>query len=229
MKKVIDKEKLKYYISTYSINEIFSIDMKQYMELFSFNKNEHICKAGNSLEYLFFFVEGKVKIYTTLSNGKSLLLCFYKPFKIIGDIEFIDLQTARSNVQVIEEAYCVGIALKKIRKFVLDDSKFLKFICSNLGEKLTRLTNYSSINLLYSLEARLASYILAITSGDDKRNSIIFEGNLREVSELLGTSYRHLLRTLDVLSKGGVIKKNKNYYEIVNICMLERLAGDLYE
>jgi CRP/FNR family transcriptional regulator, putaive post-exponential-phase nitrogen-starvation regulator len=230
VEKVIDNEKLDYYISKYDIDEIFSIDMKPYMELFLFNKNEHICKADEKLMYLFFFVEGKAKVYTSLSNGKSLLLCFYKPFKILGDVEFIHFETADSNVQAIEETYCVGIALENIRKLVLDDSKFLRFICDCLGEKLTRLSKYSSINLLYPLENRLASFILATTSSSKSQgSSIIFDGNLSEISELLGTSYRHLLRTLNTLCWRNAIKKNEHCYEILDAGTLERLAGELYE
>lgn len=227
MEKVTDEEKLSYYISTYGINEIFSIDMKPYMELFFFNKNDHICRAEEKIDYLFFFVEGKAKVYSTLSNGKSLLLCFYKPFKVIGELEFINFETADSNIQVIEETYCIGIAMEKIRELVLNDSMFLRFMCSSLGEKLMRLSNYSSINLLYPLQNRLASYILAVTDCDE--NSIIFDGNLSEVSELLGTSYRHLLRTLNLLCNQEVIKKNDHYYEIIDKNVLEKLAGDLYE
>lgn len=231
MEKIIDDRKIKFYTSKYNINEIFDIDMMPYMELFLFNENEHICKADEELKHLFFFVEGRAKVYTTLSNGKSLLLCFYKPFMVIGDVEFMRFDSANSNVQVIEETYCIGISFENIKKFVLDDPKFLRFICSSLGEKLTRLGKYSSINLLYPLENRLASYILATTAynKDSKWNSIIFEGNLSEVSELLGTSYRHLLRTLNLLCKRNAIKKNAHGYEIINSSILEELAGELYE
>lgn len=227
MKKIIDDEKLSYYISRFNMNEIFSIDMKPYMQLFFFNKNEHICKSEEKIDYLFFFVHGKAKVYSTLSNGKSLLLCFYKPFKVIGELEFIDFETADSNIQVIEETYCVGIPMEKIRELLLDDPKFLRYMCSSLGEKLIRLSNYSSINLLYPLENRLASYILAVT--DFNENNITFDGNLSEVSELLGTSYRHLLRTLNLLCKQKIIKKNNHYYEIADKILLQKLAGDLYE
>jgi CRP-like cAMP-binding protein len=205
--------------------------MKPHLEIFKYSRNEHICKADEPLEYLFFFVEGKAKVYSPLSNGKSLLLCFYEPFKVIGDVEFIKLERANSNVQVIEETYCVAIHFDVIRKYLLEDSKFLKYMCNCLGEKLIRLSKYSSINLLYPLENRLSSYILGVTTvGEVKgESSIVFEGNLSEVSELLGTSYRHLLRTLNNLCSQGGIKKLNSGYEIVDINKLDELAGDLYE
>jgi hypothetical protein len=100
-----------------------------------------------------------------------------------------------------------------------------------LGEKLIRLSKYSSINLLYPLENRLASYILADTSNtvNAGKKTITFEGNLSEVAELLGTSYRHLLRTLNNLCTQGLIRKNLLAYEILDLEKLRKLAGDLYE
>lgn len=234
MKRLNDNRLLNRYIAKYRINEKFGIDMKTNMELLVFDKNEYICKADEKLEYLLFFVEGKAKVYASLSNGKSLLLCFYKPFMVIGDAEFLQSETATSNVQAIDETYCVGISMDKIRRLMLDDSKFLKYMCSCLGEKLIRSSKYSSINLLYPLESRLASYILATTSCDSSTGRgeevrIVFDGNLSEVSELLGTSYRHLLRTLGTLCSRGAIKKNAGCYEVLSIDKLEKLAGDLYE
>jgi len=231
MRKVIDNDRLDNYILKYNINEIFSSDMKKYMELFLFNKSEYICKTDEKLEYLFFFVEGSAKVYSTLSNGKSLLLCFYKSFRVLGDVEFMYYETANSNVQIIEDTYCIGITFENIRKFALEDSRFLRYICDSLGEKLIRLSKYSSINLLYPLENRLASYILADTSNtmNEGKNLIVFEGNLSEVAELLGTSYRHLLRTLNNLCTQRLIRKNLQVYEILDIEKLKKLAGDLYE
>lgn len=228
MKKVIDKKKLDFYVDKYEINDIFSIDMKQHMELFVFGKNEYICKAGEKLDYFFFFVEGKAKVYASLSNGKSLLLCFYSPFKIIGEVELSQDYIVESSIQVIKEAYCIGISMENLRKYLLDDSKFLRFACQNLGQKLNRLSKYSSINLLYPLENRLASYIMASRTRDE-RNHVVFEGNLSEIAELLGTSYRHLLRTLNILCEQGIIQKNNKYFEILKPDKLETLAGDLYE
>lgn len=227
MKKIHDKEKLKAYIDKYGIDKIFSRDMTEYMELLAFEENDYICKAGERLDTFFFFVEGKAKVYAAQSNGKSLLLCFYYPFKVLGDLEFQHLENADCSVQVIEAGCCIGISMDNIRRYLGGDVKFLKYVCSSLGEKLRRLSNYSSINLLYPLENRLSSYILGCRRSDEQ-NHIVFEGNLSEVAELLGTSYRHLLRTLNLLCDQKAIKKNIHNYEILDMDKLESLAGDLY-
>ena len=49
--------------------------MKPYMELI-FLKRMSLFRENEEIDYLFFFVEGKAKAFNTLSNGKSVLLCF---------------------------------------------------------------------------------------------------------------------------------------------------------
>lgn len=230
MKKIYDSKKLDEYIQKNKIEAFFSQDIKSVMELLLFKKNEYICRENETLHYLYFFVEGKAKVYTTLSNGKSLLLTFYNGFEVMGDVELVRSQKTFSNVQVIEDSYCIGIPLEKIRKRLLHDATFLSFICDSLAHKLARLAQNSSINLLYPLENRLASYILATSeSVEIEKKTMVFQGNLTEISELLGTSYRHLLRTLNILCDKGVLEKKDSYFEVMDESLLQELAADVYK
>jgi CRP/FNR family transcriptional regulator, putaive post-exponential-phase nitrogen-starvation regulator len=222
---------MNYYIKKHGINDVFSTDMSSYMELFIFKKNDYICKEAEEVKYVYFFVDGKAKVYTTLSNGKSLLLCFYQNFRVLGDIELVGNEFAQSNVQAIDDVYCIGISYEKAKKYLLDDPKFLRFVCNSLGVKLNRCSKNGSINMLYPLDSRLASYMLVVGQNTKSENKerIIFNENLTEIAELLGTSYRHLLRTLNRFLEKGYVKKINNQYEVVNLKELTQIAADLYK
>lgn len=230
MKMLTNKDKLNYYIEKYEINSIFSTDMISFMELFHFAKDEYIYKANDKINYLYFFVEGKAKVFTLLANGKSLLLMFCTPLRILGDVEFLDSNIANCNLQALKDCLCIGISLEDIRKYATNDSTFLRYMCQSLSKKLTNCSLISSINLLYPLENRLASYILAIIpEGETSPLEQMETQKLTEISELLGTSYRHLIRVLNKLCENEIIKKQGNLIEVVNREELKRLAGDLYQ
>ncbi|MEG0772534.1 cyclic nucleotide-binding domain-containing protein [Clostridium sp.] len=230
MKKLTNKDKLNYYVKKYEINNIFSTDMTSFMELFHFDKDEYIYKANDKINYLYFFVEGKAKVFTLLANGKSLLLMFCTPLRILGDVEFLDSNTANCNLQALKDCLCIGISLEDIRKYAANDSTFLRYMCQSLSKKLTNCSLISSINLLYPLENRLASYILAIIpEGETSPLEEMETQKLTEISELLGTSYRHLIRVLNKLCEKEIIKKEGNLLEVVSREELKRLAGDLYQ
>lgn len=229
MKIIHDINKCENYINTYKLDDLFSKNMRHHMVLLEFEKEEHLCKTGGKMEYLLFLVQGRVKVYTLVQNGKSLLLCFNKPFRVVGDIEFIRNTVFDTNVQAIETVYCIGIKIDKIREHAFEDAKFLRYMCIGLGEKLSRVSIFSSINLLYPLENRLASYLLAVGEPNRDFKALDKGCNLVQIAELLGTSYRHLLRTLNTLKEKGAIEKRGGSYMIKNREILESLSGDVYE
>lgn len=235
------KEELKaYYIEKYQLKSYFEIDPSPYMQLYHFKKGHYIIREDEEVPYLLFFVEGRAKVYSNLSNGKALLIGFYSSLRLMGDVELYAGPKATCTVQVISDAYCVGIPMKQARLVFSEDTSFLRYVCQALGEKLERSSKNSSINLLYPLENRLASYIFAMVGGDDiskkdayksrdeKMPSMYFKENLTELAELLGTSYRHLLRTLNDFLTKGILEKQKNCYRVLDLKQLEGLASDLY-
>lgn len=200
MEKIYNAQLKELYINKYKLNDIFTDDMSGYMELVSFKKGEYICNENEKMEYLFFLVKGKGKVYVILKNGKSLLLSFCYPLNIV-------------------------------REKLLKDAKFLRYVCDSLGRKLQSSSNNNSINLLYPLENRLASYILAAKEEIivDNKKAYIFNEKLTELAELLGTSYRHLLRTINALINKGVISKENGYYKILDKKLLKTLSVGVYK
>lgn len=228
MKKIEDSFIIENYYNELNMKNIFIDDMKSDMRLLKFDKHEYLIREDEDLEYVLFFIQGKAKVFKTLPNGRSLLLAFYKPFRVIGDIEIVKNQSATGTIQALSTCYCLAIPMEKARLKLITDSKFLKFTCESLAEKLAAVSMNSSINLLYPLENRLASYINeSLVYGDNLY--IDFDENLNNIAELLGSSYRHLLRTFNTLCKKGVLKKEDGKYKIINKALLKDLAGDLYQ
>lgn len=226
MKKINNENKLNYYLNKHNIYDFFDIDIKKYTELHFFKKGDHIYSSGENLEYFYFFVDGKAKVYILMPNGKSYLLRFYNPVQILGDIEIIEDSTIQCNIEAITDCYCIGIDVNIIKSVCFKDITFLNYICKHLSHKLSTASLSSSINMLYPLENRLASYILS-TYTDDLADNLQID-NLVQIAELLGSSYRHLHRVINKLSKENIIKKNNKSLVVLDKKKLKDLAKDLY-
>lgn len=228
MKKINNPKLRQKYIDKYDMTQHFTGEVTSLFNLYFWKKGEHICYEDEPMDYLFFFVEGKAKIYITLKNGKSLLLCFYEDFKLIGDLEVMNNKNATANVQIVEDSYCIGIHKDVVKKELLHDVKFLRFICESLSLELERSSKNSSINLLYPLENRLASYLFA-TIEHSTEEVPIFNENLTALSELLGASYRQLHRSINALCDKNILRRGKTGFEILDIKRLEKMTADLYQ
>ena len=222
-----DLKLIEKYITIHNIESLFSSYIKENLELLFFDKRELIFKEGDEIEYLMFFVEGRAKVYMTLENGKLLLLDFYKELDTLGDLELVTNDLSNCNVEAIEACVCIGIPIKLIKNVHIKDVNLLNFLCNSLGEKLKRSSRNASINLLYPLENRLASYIISIVVKEENKY-FKFDDTLTIISELLGTSYRHLLRTINKFCDKKILKRNKESYIILDYKKLKSLSADIY-
>lgn len=228
MIKLNNKTKLRYYTNKFEINKIFMQDIEKHMELHYFKKGSHICIKGETLDYFYFFVKGRAKVYISTPNGKSLLIRFYSPLQVIGDVEITCNKNADCNIQAIEDCLCIGIPLHIINHVSTYDHKFLSFVCKHLSYKLTSTSASTSLNVLYPLENRLASYLLALYPNDLKPENKVLTDNFTQLAELLGADYRHFLRVVDKLCSKNIIKKEKRSLVILDRDALSELAVDLY-
>lgn len=229
MKRINDKNLLEFYMKEFGLDILFQKDMRPYMNLMGFERGECICNTGDELEYFYFNVKGKLKVYTLMENGKSLLLRFNKPLSILGDVEFVSGYKIKCNVDSLNESHLIGIKVDDIRKHAGNDPVFLNFVIKNLGYKLYTISNSTSINLLYSLEKRFASYIISIASDESNSKGIneIKTTSMTEMATLLGTSYRHLNRVIRELSDRGVVGKHNGNISVLDYAALKELAGGL--
>lgn len=212
------------------MNKLFSTNLFKEFELIKVNRMEYICLQEEPMVYLWFLVEGNAKVVKVLENGKNLLLSFYEPFAVIGDVELIQAKHASCTVQALSTCYLLALPIDKFRVALQEDIKLMSFICHALAQKLDHISNNSSINLLYPLENRLASYINMVAMQKGTLGGIrCFNENLTQLAELLGTSYRHLLRTLNRLCQAEVLNRQREGYMIVDEEALRQLAEGLYK
>lgn len=55
------------------------------MKLLRFEKNEYLSRE-EKIWNVYFFIQGKAKVFKIMPNSRNLFLAFYKLFRIIGDI-----------------------------------------------------------------------------------------------------------------------------------------------
>lgn len=235
MKVYHSQEKLEQQLRKYKIEKYFSdFDFfNKYMQLVSFSKNDMVYEDKCTLDYIYFFLFGKLKVSSNRPNGKSLLLCFYEDMEILGDLELFELVYVSNTIKVVKESYCISIPVNNeiVREALLKDIKFLNFIAKSLAVKLYRISGVSSTNILCPLENRLAYYILFHAEKNISRcsgHNKVFHESLNETAELLGASYRHLHRTLQQFVSKGILEKREDYYVIKKKYELEVLSSDAF-
>lgn len=226
MKYLHNPDLIKKYIDKYDLQVWFDkLDLSD-LKIIRFNRGEYLARSGEPLDHFMFFVKGRAKIYTVMQNGKSYLLSFYEPMQVIGDVELMNDPNMGCNchVEALVECDCIAIPMNLMVDKFFDDTSFLRAVAKSLAIKTYRESMASSVNLLYTLESRLAAYILA--SSMNKSEFVLGE-TYSDMADLLGTSYRHLARVLNKFTEEGLIEKRKKSILILDYEGLEAYADDL--
>lgn len=221
MQKIQDSTVISTYTNKFPINDIFNFDILPYIHLVQFNIGEFILNEGITSEYLYYLIDGKAKLYLTHKNGKVSIVNFIESPCFIGEMELIGSQAESKGVQALTICHCFAISIMNCKDKLLNDIKFLKYLCIFLSKKAINNTNNYTINQSYPLENRLAAFIL-LTS-----NNLLYTEKHTEASEFLGISYRHLLYVLADFCKRGILHKEDCGYKIMDLNSLNKLVKEM--
>lgn len=207
------------------LEEVLRPEVVERIELRTYGDKELICSMGEVLEGLFVLVSGKVKVYTVLPNGKSMLLRFTQPPNLVGDVEWMARYPVKNMVEAVGECTLLFIHRELIDGRERENTAFLEFMIRNLSHKLYTLGSASAMNLLYAVENRFASYLYSL-SADEAEGAVeeIRTSTLVELAELLGTSYRHLNRVIRQFIEEGILERRRGRLVVLKPERLRELA-----
>lgn len=231
MKEQKDKELINSFLHAHQIETIFNEPLIPHLSLYSFEQGEIICSQGDTAQYLYVLVEGKLKIYTTSAEGNTLILSFKTPLEVIGDIEYLRDIDIINTVEAVTPVHMIGVHYSYLEKYSKDYSPLLQFLLDIITRKFTIKSQSLSFHLFYPVEVRLASYLLSVSV--DESDPLFNEHlsiNIKDTANLIGTSYRHLNRVIGKFCTEGLIERNKGRIFIVNREGLRMMAGkNIYE
>ena len=205
------------YDNHFLLRDCFSFDVSPFTKILQFEPEELILQEGASPNYLYYLIEGRAKLFLTQENGRISLVNFLSEPCFIGEMELLGAQKYANGVKAITRCTCFAIQVNLCREQLLQDNRFLRHICVFLGKKAIGNTAHYSQNQSYSLEVRLADFILTTS------HNRYYREKHTEAAEYLGVTYRHLLYVLAGFVKKGILKKTPQGYYINQMQKLQEL------
>jgi CRP-like cAMP-binding protein len=215
----------KAYVRQFSLGSLLSPDLLEALEPRRWEPGELILRAGDPVRHLLFFVEGRIKIYSTLENGQNVLAAIYEPFDVLGEVELFAARRYTLSVEAVRETVCLVLPAALVRRSAERNWRLFMFLCGRLGAKLADRIIAQSINLRYPVENRLASYLAASV---DERGGILGTDDLGELADFLGASYRQLARVMRRFRDAGILDRARGRIRVLDRTRLAPLARDLY-
>ncbi len=205
------------------LENYFGFDIAPYTSEAVYSAGDVINPEGSIMDKLIFLAQGTAKCVDTQENGVVNLIAYLQGPCFIGDLELVGARTWSSNVTAVTNCQAIVIDLHDCRDLVLNDVRFLKYLCTNFAQKTVRHSRNISRTKSYPLKNQLATFII------DMQNNGIYSIPHTESSSYLGVSYRHLLYVLTQFQQEGLITKTKSGYKITDMRGLEELYIHLFD
>ena len=213
------------YVRRYALDRLLSSELVAALRPLRRGPGELVIRSGEPAKSLLFFVEGRVKAYSTMDNGHSVLASFYRPFDVIGEAALFASEHYALNVEAIAPSVFLGLSVAAIKKAADRNCRLFMYLCGRLGAKLTDRMAAESINLRYPVENRLASYLVATADGE---GWVLGTDDLGELADFIGASYRQLARVVRSFRDQGILDKARGRIRVLDARKLGPLARDLY-
>jgi CheY-like chemotaxis protein len=190
----------------------------------SYNKKQSLYTEGKRPRFLFYLVNGKVKIFKTHEDGKEYITDLFSPGDFIGYTALIEDKNYDDNATVLEDAEIMQIPKEDFLQMIYSDiniaNKFIHIVTQNVKQKEERL-----INLAYSsLRKRVAKALVEVSSKFKVQNSPL-EISRDDVAQYIGTATESLIRTLSDFKDEKLIEIKSGKIIVTNN---EKLKNLLY-
>ncbi|MCR2805854.1 Crp/Fnr family transcriptional regulator [Paenibacillus soyae] len=225
-------EQLRHYIRLHRLESILPASLHPHLALCDFEQGEPICMQGEKARYLYILVKGKIKIFNTSAEGRTLVVSFKTPLELIGDVEFFQDIEIINTVEAVSPVVMIRVPYRALQEHGSDHAPLLRFLLDIITRKFSLKSQFMSFNLIYPVEVRLASYLLSVSFDE---NDAGFRGRLStkgltDAANLIGTSYRHLNRVLRKFADDGLIERRRDYILVLDRDGLrERANQNIYE
>lgn len=193
------------------------------MQAVRFAAGDTLAEPGEPVTRLGFVVEGLATVKKTMENGRAVLLCEYSGQHTVGELELLmDYPVYASQVQTLTRGAMLVLPLTEtVKAQIYADATLLRYLAQIVARKLERSNRIAAQDRSYPVAERLAAYLLYAHRCRQRAMP------LTRLSELMGASYRHLLRSLKALCDANIITHDGEGYRVLDSAALARLAGEI--
>ncbi len=187
----IDKELTS---SLLTVTSVISIDKKQ--ELFA---------EGEVGKFVYFLIDGGVRLYRTNLEGKECVVRFVAPGEIFAEILFSERVNYPVSSRAVHDSTLLAISASGFFKLVEENPNFtIKYIAS-ITKRLKYFVDLVENLTTADVQSRFLSYLNHAVE-ESGSNTIKLPVPKGDLALLLGTTAESFSRSLKKLSQDGVIE-----------------------
>ncbi|MDF1519226.1 MAG: Crp/Fnr family transcriptional regulator [Brevefilum sp.] len=190
------------------------IKIQKLMHYRAVEKDEIILLEGDLSDQLIFVERGWIKSEKTSKEGRQQTLRFIGPMEVINEYSVFSEEPNAATIIALEKANIYYLNKSDVKVLLVQSSSFARAVIVNLAKRIQILLNHVENLSLYSVEQRLARYLL-----DEAKDGIVRRQTWKTQAEIaahLGTVVDVVNRILQKFERQGLISISRKQFKILD-------------
>ncbi|MBI1307366.1 MAG: response regulator [Bacteroidetes bacterium] len=190
----------------------------------SFAKKESVYREGDTANYVYKLVSGKIKLIRYSDDGKEMVIDLLKPGEFFGYWSVLQNEPSGEGAETLEAATIEYIPREEFLRAIEEDvtvaGKFIKLLSNNLLAK-----EYKIVELAYnSVRKRVANALVSLADKytTDKSKPFSMAVSRETLAGIAGTSIESSIRMLSEFKQDGLVDVDKANITIINYEKLKK-------
>jgi len=166
-----------------------------------FQAGQYIFWEGDSGEHLFLVAEGRVKISKLSSQGKEVILAFFSPGEIFGEVALFEGRVYPASAQASADARVLAIGRRDFLNILSRHPDIIGVLSGRLREAQWRLKDLA----LERADQRLARVLMMLSA----KLGETLPFTRQEIADMAGTTTETAIRFMSRLKDGGIISSDR--------------------
>ena len=162
------------------------------------NKDNILFYEGDDSKYLYLLTLGIVKLFKTSSHAKKIILKYFHPNELIGEVANFEQMPYPATAQAFTNVEFLKIDFEKLKDIIYSNPELSFKIQTSLIKKIKNLEHIISTDLVLDAKERVAKYIY------DNTEDFFTKKNI-EIAEILNITPETLSRILKSFKKDNLI------------------------
>ncbi|MBT2754952.1 Crp/Fnr family transcriptional regulator [Mesobacillus foraminis] len=210
----MNSNQLKEFLAKYSLfKDLDDMELTRVAEisiLRKWEKNSHVFLQGDTLENVYFILDGKVKIYKSDINGREQIVAILKNGEMFPHIGFFRKGGYPAFAEVLETSDMVVIPIALFEKVLIENPQLSIKVFKVLGEKIVDLQDRLEEQILNNTYEQIIKLLIRLAEKhgetlEDGRVRLKPEFTNRDLANMIGTTRETVSRTLTKMKKDELL------------------------
>lgn len=196
-------------------------------EIHNFKKNQIIYAEGETPEYLWCLLKGKVKKFKDGLGGRQQILRLHRPVQYFGYRAYFANEPYVSSAAAFEVSTIGSVPMKLVEELIRKNNRlalfFIHELSRNLGGSDTKIVNLTQKHI----RGRLAEALIVLKDNygyEDDNSTLRIYMAREDLANLSNMTTSNAIRTLTCFANEKIITVDGRRIKIINESMLRKIS-----